>query len=136
MQHVALNDSEVLARTWTNLLTSAALARESVPPSFISILGELSPAEAQLLASWATGRPDIDSMIRTRHANAESITTVGDFGEVRMILSNLERLMLLVPSQHASTFDTIDDEHFIPESVGLTRFGARFILACSAKQKA
>ena len=52
-----------------------------------------------------------------------------------MILSNLERLMLLVPSQHASNFDTIDDEHFSHESVRLTRFGARFILACSAKQK-
>jgi hypothetical protein len=53
--------------------------------------------------------------------------------ELRLSLGNLERLLLIAPSRHASEFDKQGDEVFMGQYVRVTRFGARFILACSAQ---
>jgi hypothetical protein len=133
LEKASLEEEPELCRVWAALLANMARNPEGVLPAFVSILGELSPTEVRLLASWATGSAEVKLLANAHHTNRESLDVVGDVAELRLILANLERLLLIVPSQHASSFDTHGDETFLAEHVRLTRFGARFILACSRK---
>jgi hypothetical protein len=134
LQRVAINDSDVLAEQWANLLANTAQNPDDILPSFIEILGTLSPLEARLLASWADGSTSVAGISERRHANRESAVIVSNLHDLRIIFSNLERHLLIVPSQHASSFDGLPDEQFLMENIRVTRFGARFILACSNKR--
>jgi hypothetical protein len=134
LEKASLVEEEELQHVWSSLLANMARNPEGVLPAFVGILGELSPIEVRLLASWAQGSSDVKILANYHHTNEESLKVVGDLSELRLILTNMERLMLIVPSQHASEFDKHGDETFIGLFVRLTRFGARFILACSAKR--
>jgi Abortive infection alpha len=126
LESASLEEDRELCRVWALLLANMARNPEGVLPAFVSILGELSPTEARLLASWATGSADVKLLSNNYHTNQQSLAVVGDVSELRLILTNLERLLLIAPSLHASEFDKHGDDTFLMMYVRLTRFGARF----------
>jgi hypothetical protein len=134
LEKASLVEEEELQHVWASLLANMARNPEGVLPAFVSILGELSPTEVRLLASWSKGSGDVTELSNFHHTNQESLTLVVNVSELRLVLANLERLLLIVPSQHASEFDKHGDDSVMGQFVRVTRFGARFILACSEKR--
>jgi hypothetical protein len=118
----SLEEDEELHQRWVNLLANAALEPSRILPSFVTILGELSPVEVNLL--WHLYRLRVENpTLITPVELRNSINFKGRLGEMDTILTNLTRLALIKNPIAAQ------DDRF-----RLSRFGAEFVLACSREE--
>jgi hypothetical protein len=109
---------------------------DDILPAFISILGELSTREVKVLASMAGGEADVKALANNHHSIGDFVDIAGGVAELRLLLNNLERLQLAIPGQNVLSYDPVPDSTVLLGILRLTRFGARFVRACSAKTKA
>jgi hypothetical protein len=119
----SLEEDEALRERWVSLLANASLKPSAILPSFVAILGELSPLEAAVLSHLYQLRlqgPTLVSAVELRNM----VEFKGRLGEMEMIITNLTRLALLRTP--------VSEE----EKYRLTRFGAEFVIACSGQQSA
>lgn len=142
LEKASVEEEEVLRKLWSQLLAHSA-THENVLPAFVSILGELSPAEAYLLQRlhendrqlsqrvstddsqpWdARAQARNDEEIQLERAKEDRFTrNLQDAVPVQLALlwANLERLSLV--RLERSPYQG---------NIQLTRFGVSFVEACT-----
>lgn len=131
LEHASADTTAAMRSRWTAMLANASAHADLVPVEFPQILAQLSVSDATILENMA------DRIVAEGHkytANqrlSEISDAVESVDELRRALTNLERLMLVVPSETNSAFDNWDDEFMLAEKgVRLTRYGIQFIMAC------
>jgi hypothetical protein len=117
----SLEEDDDLHDRWVNLLANASLKPGAILPSFVAILGELSPLEATVLSHLYRLRlegPMLVNPVELRNM----IQFRGRLSEMETIITNLIRLALI------RTPVSEEDKY------RLTRFGAEFVIACSSQE--
>jgi abortive infection alpha-like protein len=141
-----------LAERWAALLANAAMTPDKVLPSFVSILGELSPNEAKLLEhiyrhsrAWAAHlveHPPNSPMNKeeTSRVSAELMAPLQQRGlldalpnvseeDVFVYQANLERLNLI---QRGSYAGTAWETEYVDWPITTTAFGNVFVAAVAS----
>jgi hypothetical protein len=120
LDHGSLEDDDELREKWVNLLAAAAVRPASIPPAFATILSELSPVDARVLAlcyrEWAaTQSPRAWSLV----GNSLDLREYMEMGGIseqdgKLVEDNLIRLRLLasaLPVLPSSEVTSVIDEH-------------------------
>jgi hypothetical protein len=139
----ALEEEEQMAERWASLLASAAnpQAKDTVEPSFIEILRQLTPLQARILdVTYALIERE---RIPSAEWNQRGILSDGlrqvlqvDEGQFRLAVDNLVRLRLLgFPSVGLSFIDNKDARFQLSNTNLLcgTCLGHAFVQACQVK---
>jgi len=141
VEAAALEDDDDMIERWANLLASAA-TDNSVLPSYVRLLSELSPAEARILDSVPKLIKDVkdlphqDAILSTDINDVRNSVPMPEGDFVRVIVS-LERLNLLRRDYvNYSLSNSIYDGRQAGEYLVLTEFGRQFLAVCSPRPRA
>lgn len=132
LEGASLEDDENLSSKWAGLLAHAAHPeqREKVHPSFVRILGELSPKDALVLDALWQGTRDTPEE-RSTTLMPQQIMALGSGMtrlEAQIVSENLWRLRLCASG---TTVLRVDSEGVGPDSeIALTFLGRSFLRAC------
>jgi hypothetical protein len=102
-----------------------------VLPSFPKILEELSPSEVRMLSTLQAGSRDVKKLRESEQTVDKLMWHVGTQDELHLAVINLERLQLVRPELGHNPFARVADNMLLQANIGLTNFGARFVLACT-----
>jgi hypothetical protein len=151
LEKASVEEDHDLFATWSRLLANAA--RHSggrILPSYVHILGELSPKEVLILRAVSDSEMDIHVALNALEAiggesseideqiaaYADSTTLMplagrlsADWTMVSLLAANLSRLGLVT----VSTIDELQEPPFLnkKQRIKLTEFGTQFVWACS-----
>src|SRR5688572_13325425 len=136
----SLEEDAALHERWVSLLASAATRPGEIPPSFITVLAELSPVEAQVLQRvYDLSIDSRTGQVVGYHARGHVFS---DFEltdtQIEVTIANLDRLALVGRRQGVPSPLPGDQKIMYERStfLHLTRFGEAFLLACSRIQRA
>ena len=134
LEQCSLEEEPDMMRRWANLLAAAA-AGDPVTPSYVKVLGELTPDEARILDAVARSRRDIAD----KEQKIGTVLAI-EIGKVRAELSipqthlhsaliNLQHLQLLQRCFSRATFlaNSLPLALKSDDFVGLTPFGSAFL---------
>lgn len=149
----AWEDDDSLQDMWAALLASAAKSPKAVPPSFVSIMRELSPSDAELLQSLFVKDDEVDrdaphwppafgyrnTPWRGKEVSLDNLVRLGlvsyDGGGERVTADALRGALKVLSRGHHSLDP---DEHVerVPEWVTLTSMGEAFLKAMTGPASA
>ena len=137
LEGAALEDNESLSNKWASLLANAASGSGTVvPPSFLTVLSQISPSDASILDHLCrTTRPLVQGRgIRVTEYVIQLVG--GDRQLFDMAVDNLERLNLLNGAAEFGENKETGEANLTLEIRGraglfLTHFGISFCKACS-----
>jgi hypothetical protein len=133
LERGSLEEDAQLHERWVDLLRNAAIDSTEILPSFVTILGELSAAEAHVLqtlnrfsAQRKTTSHEWDTTVMSLALVEEMIQSVGGDQRMEVIIANLRRLALI---ETPTFYRTNESENLI--LLRLSPFGITFVRACS-----
>lgn len=136
LQAASVEDDDALQEKWAALLSNAALPNSDaqVLPSFVEILKELSPFDAQFLdrAYDETQDPGpTPSLAPSGALRRDTLQSVPD-----IVIANLERLGLLTRDTNIKYLDVAPGTNVMPRSnyLFLSVLGAAFVRACRPQE--
>jgi abortive infection alpha-like protein len=142
LERGSLEEDDELHQRWVSLLANSALSPYDILPSFVTILGELSPAEANVLhqlhqiaveSNWANLAVGREFYLRQK----EQWGSLEERAELRVISSRMghvspAQMDVVVANLKRLALVERDGAHPSVVRLRLTPFGAAFIRACSA----
>jgi|SRR5215510_7214023 len=147
LEHSSVEENDDLAEHWAALLANVSMAPGSVPPSFVTILADLSPIDAKLLSlvhvltlelAQYRDSPKNDESISVKRRELVARRLMPHLAEalgieptnVELCCDNLARLGLLAiwPGPYANTVTLGEDR-----TADLTPLGVAFISACTTR---
>lgn len=131
IERASLEDEPELVRVWAALLANSASIQGMVLPSFPKILEELSPSEVRMLSTLQAGSRDVKKLREAEQTVGKLMRHVGTQDELHLAVINLERLQLVRAELGHNPFARVPDNMLLQANIGLTNFGARFVLACT-----
>jgi hypothetical protein len=128
LERGSLEEDEELRERWVALLASAAVNPEGIIPAFVTMLGELSPAEARILTHVHRTLTRTAAAGVWRHDLASHFVGAQSYiasSHLDILIQNLERLGLV----------KMDHEHpWADGSIRLTMLGYALVGACSGNE--
>lgn len=131
LEHASADTSGEMRSHWAGLLANASADPSRVPVECPQILAQLSSLDATVLEDMADRVVREGKKYTAEQKLAEIARVAPSVEALRASLTNLERLMLIVPSETSSAFDIWDDDFIVAEKrARLTRYGVVFVVAC------
>jgi hypothetical protein len=130
LEHSDFTEDHELRTKYAALLANTSLKPGAILPAFVGILGELSPPEVRILDAVARF-PQGDyntSLVQSRIRSVQGSLTVG---QLRLGITNLDRLNLATSDLTPPGLDPLTDEEFLGRRIMLTRFGRAFVDSCT-----
>lgn len=150
IESASVEDDEMMQELWAHLLASAAQEPDAVPPSFVEILKQLSPQEAQFLtqvygqtlpivARVPFTKPEREFTIHESLTNSDEwLTFVDSFERLGVVARefDLHQESMLRVSQPFMVSDQGEtaDGTSIHSSYRFTRLGINFMNVCTGKE--